>query len=149
MQHGPRASLTLLAAALVLGACQGNRPPTTTQDQGDVRAEVLTLRIGDVAYVNGIEIRFGGVPQDSRCAVDVLCVAAGNARVEMGVGPLRGTAGPTYLVVVNSLEEPRSGEALGLRLTLLSVSPAPVSTRPIPPEDYEIEVRVEPADGPG
>lgn len=144
MKHHPRASLGFLAASLIVGACHGDRSPTTPQDQSEVRSEVLTLRIGDVAYVDDIEIRFADVPRDIRCAGDVVCVSAGFALVDLGVGPLRGTDGPTYKVELNTAW-PWRDEALGLRLTLLRLSPERLTGNPIPPEEYEIELGVEPA----
>jgi hypothetical protein len=99
--------------------------------------------VGETTFVENIEIRFGGVLEDSRCPVDVQCVWAGNAQAALGVGPRRGTQGPTEQVLLNTSQGAQSGESWGLRLTLVDLTPAPRSTQPIPPEDYLIRLKVE------
>ena len=136
-----RASV-LLMVALGSGACQKSPPPGPTQQQGQAPAEV-TLRVGETTFVENIEIRFGGVLEDSRCPSDVACVWAGNAQAALGVGPPRGTQGPTERVLLNTTEGGQSGEAWGLRVTLVDLTPAPKSTQPIAPEDYRIRLKVE------
>ena len=133
-----------LAFAVGLGACQNNRPPAPTQQQGQTSTGEITLKVGDYTFVENVAIHFSGVLEDSRCPADVQCVWAGNAQAALGVGPPRGTQGPTERVLLNTMEEKRSGEAWGLRLTLVDLSPAPRSTQPIPPESYVIRVKVEP-----
>ncbi len=136
-------SFLLVAVALSLGACQNNRSPAPTQDQGQAATGEITLRVGETTFVENIAIRFSGVLEDSRCPADVTCVWAGNARAELGVGPPRGTQGPTEQVLLNTMEGEKSGESWGLRVTLVDLTPAPMSTQPIPPESYLVRVKVE------
>lgn len=134
---------TLVAVALNIAACQNNRPPDPTQQQGQASPGEVTLRMGETTFVDNIEIRFSGVLEDSRCPSDVTCVWAGNAQAALGVGPPRGTQGPTEQVLLNTSEAEKSGEAWGLRLTLVDLTPAPRSTQPIPPENYLVRLKVE------
>ena len=131
----------LLALAVVLCACQDSRSSDPTQSSGQF-SSVVTLRYGETTFVQNIEIRFGAVLEDSRCPTQVQCIAAGNAKVELGVGPPRGTEGPTHQVLLNT-SGGSSGEAWGLRVTLLSVSPYPAYPEPIPAEHYAVKLKVE------
>ena len=131
----------ILALAVGLGACQDSQSSDPSQQVGQL-SSVVTLRYGESTFVENIEIRFGAV-QDSRCPSQVECFAAGNAQVVLGVGPPRGTEGPTDQVLLNSTYGSRSGEAWGLRVTLLEVSPYPVYAEPIPPEQYVVQLKVE------
>ena len=131
------------ALAVLLGACQNSRSPAPSQNVGATTE--VTLRVGETTFVDNIEIRFGAVLEDSRCPEDVQCVWAGNAQVELGVGPPRGTQGPTQRMLLNTMEGAKSGEAWGLQVTLVELTPAPKSTPPIPPDSYVVRLKVEPA----
>lgn len=139
----PRSSVLLVAVATIVGACQKSPSPAPPQQQGQASTREITLRVGETTFVENIEIRFGGVLEDSRCPVDVACVWAGNAQVALGVGPRRGTQGPTEQVLLNSTQGAKSGESWGLRVTLVDLTPAPRSTQSIPPENYLIRLKVE------
>ncbi|MDH3498432.1 MAG: hypothetical protein OER21_16890 [Gemmatimonadota bacterium] len=132
----------LVPAALLVVACGSDTPPDPAVALRDTPPVTITLRAGEQTAVNNVELIFGGVSEDSRCPIDVVCPSAGNAKVELGVGPLVGTRGPTYLVELNTTEGPRSGEAWDLRVVLLALRPEPVSTQTIKPEDYVVELRV-------
>lgn len=138
--------VVVLAVPLVLGACQNNRSAAPTQQQGQASTRDVTLRVGETTFVDNIEIGFGAVIEDSRCPVDVACVWAGNAQASLGVGPPRGTQGPTQQVLLNTTEGAQSGEAWGLRVTLVELTPDPRSTQSIPPENYTVRLKVEPLD---
>ena len=132
----------VLFFVLLLGACQNSRSPAPSQDVA--ATSEVTLKVGETTVVNNIEIRFGAVLEDSRCPEDVQCVWAGNGQAALGVGPPRGTQGPTQRVLLNTMEGAKSGDAWGLRLTLLGLTPAPKSTQPIPAESYVVRLKVEP-----
>jgi hypothetical protein len=137
-----RSSFLLVVVAVSVGACQKSPPPAPTQQQGQATSEV-TLRVGQATFVENIEISFAGVLEDSRCPVDVACVWAGNGQVALGVGPPRGSQGPTERVLLNTTQGEQSGESWGLRVTLVDLTPAPRSTQSIPPEDYLVRLKVE------
>jgi hypothetical protein len=50
--------------------------------------------------------------------------------------------GPSHLLSLNTFEQPREGEALGLRMLLLELHPASRSTRDIPADDYVAVLRI-------
>jgi hypothetical protein len=126
--------LIALGAGCDVGA--GHGPDLSLQDL----PATITLAVGETRNVGGLAVRFGAVRNDSRCPTDVACVWAGNAELEFLVGPTAGE-GPAFQLVLNTSVEPRSGTALGLNLTVLELSPAPVSTRPT--RNYRVKVRVE------
>ncbi len=99
-------------------------PPTT-----------VTLRVGQEQSLGGIRIGFSEVLTDSRCPVDVTCVWAGNAQLSLSVGPQAGD-GPTYQLRLNTDLDPRSGTAIGIRVTLLSLEPAPTAGGGIRASEY-------------
>jgi hypothetical protein len=135
---------TIGIAALMLLAvsCRETTAPVADATFRQAPPAEITVHIGETVIFSGIEITFNAVIEDSRCPVDVVCPWSGNAAVELAVGPGLGD-GPTYHLVLNSDQEPRAGEAWNLSITLLSVHPAPVSTEPIPPDAYEVVLKVE------
>ncbi len=100
------------------------------------------LRVGERVdtEVPQTAIRFVGVSQDSRCPIDVVCVWAGDAAVQLDViAPFdsarfdlhtNGSAGPTSRVHQVAI------------VRLLEVAPAPRSSQPIPAGDYTATVDV-------
>ncbi len=127
-----------LGLLVVLAAC-GITPPEPNPEIRSLPATV-TLKPGDHRTIGGVAVRFSEVKGDSRCPIDVTCVWQGNAELLFVVGPAAGD-GPAQLVPLNTGVEPRSGGALGLRLTLVNVSPDPVSTTPT--KGYRAEIRIE------
>ena len=86
------------------------------------------------------------IRNDSRCPVDVQCVWAGNAEVEIGVAF---GEGPTVPYVLNTGLEPRSANLGPYLLTVVELRPAPVSTTSIPTEQYVVSLRLQGLVGPG
>ncbi len=132
-------AVRIIGLVATLTACVGATPPEPSPDVNSLPATV-TLKAGESRTVSGAVIRFVEVKGDSRCPSDVTCVWQGNAELIFAVGPAVGD-GPTDLVPLNTGLEPRSGGALGLRLTLVTLSPNPVSTTPT--KGYQAEIRIE------
>lgn len=134
----------MLGALLVaLVACGDPAGPEVTPDTAVVPASTdMTLRMGEEQSVGGSVVRivFARVVEDSRCPVDVVCVWAGNAVVELGI---RAGMGPTFPLQVNSTLQPQSAEWNDITVTLLDIQPAPRAGVPIRPEDYVVKIRVE------
>ena len=128
--------VSLLAIAIAGAACA---PMSTTQVQAGREFDVA---IGKDAKVQGtpITVTFRGVTQDSRCAVDVQCVWAGNAAVAVSVS--EGT-GPATDATLNTGIEPRSIVVGGHTVRLVGLKPAPHSGKTIPPQDYVATFEVE------
>lgn len=128
-----------LISLLTLGGCSATIPPGPDPEIRVLPANLI-LKLGQARTVQGSVIRFSQVRNDSRCPRDVQCVWAGNAELAITVGPAVG-AGPSQLVVLNTGVDPRSGVGLGVQLTLVSLSPEPVSTEPT--REYQAEIRIE------
>lgn len=133
--------LFLLGTALLTTACGGG-------------AASLLLSAGipaDVALRRGQAVEFGDEPLriefrdvlgDSRCPVDVVCVWEGDGEVELGV---EAGESPTVSVSLHTTGSagPLHVDLAGYTITLLALSPDPVSTDPIPPSAYVAHLRVE------
>lgn len=133
------------AVALMLAACGGSTDPELSPDVAVVPASSeLTVRMGQEVEVPGsaVRIQLTRVLEDSRCPIDVVCVWAGNAVIEVGI---RAGTGPTFPLQMNTNLEPHHADWHGVRVTLLELQPAPRASEPTRQEDYSAKVRVEPA----
>lgn len=79
------------------------------------------------------------VKDDSRCAVDVVCVWQGDATAEIGLWV--GT-GPTHPFTLSLNGTPKSVTFAGWEVTFLALAPEPRSTEEIEPGDYRARFRV-------
>jgi hypothetical protein len=125
------AGLALLAAL----ACASANPASPGLDRD------FELRGGAEARVEGTDlvIRFEGVPNDSRCPVDVRCITAGDATVALR---LEGGGAEARTAQLHTLDEPKEATHGGYVVTLVSLAPPPVSNRPTPLGDYVATLRV-------
>jgi hypothetical protein len=100
----------------------------------------FTLAVNGAAIVEdiGLIVRFDAVTSDSRCPVEVACVWAGVATVDLVVG--RENRPPTTLTL-DTLEA--TGEAEGFTFSLLRLDP-PASVNVRNP-DYVALFRIDPA----
>lgn len=129
----------LLALGLV--ACAST---TTPDNQGfPVQPQEITLTYGEEKQLDESVVRLGftDVLEDSRCAVDVVCVWQGNAAVVVTIAAGKG---PAYSLTLNTALDPGSADWFGVRITLLEVAPAPLAGQPIPLESYAVRLRVAP-----
>ena len=135
-----RKTLTL-AAALVFIGCSGTteadyREPIVTLD---APVEV-TLRIGEVTKVgdSALNAELLHVVEDSRCPIDVTCVWAGNASVEV-----RLTVGtqPATTLRVNTATAPTSVDYGTVTFSIVKVTPDPEQAVPTVPADYRVTLR--------
>ena len=102
----------------------------------------FSLDIGQTAHIEGDElfIKFKAVLEDSRCPVNVLCVLAGNAKVEFEI---RDIDGQNKTIALNTEDEPKNTNLKGHKLTLLSLSPPRIDGASIAPEQYAVTLHVE------
>jgi hypothetical protein len=133
-----------MAAVLVGMGCDGGTAPEIDDRMESVlnAPQELTLQYGEEKPVGGsvLKVSFAQVLEDSRCPVDVVCVWAGNAVVELGI---RMGMGPTVPLRINSTQEPRFADWNGVRVTLLELLPEPRAGDPPRPESYSVRVRLE------
>ena len=102
----------------------------------------FSLGIGQTASIDGdkLVIKFKAVLEDSRCPVNVVCVWAGNGKVEFEILDIDGK---NKTVILNTEEEPRATTLKGHKLKLISLSPPRIDGVPISPGDYSVMLRVE------
>ena len=127
------ATVLATTAVLLQSACR------TDSGTAPVNAD-FTLRDGQQLAVaeSGLRIRLLGVPSDSRCAVDVVCVWSGNAVVELEVR----ADNVTDTLALNTHVGAREGMVGEYMIRLVSLSPEPVSNTQPDPDAYRVTLRV-------
>ena len=102
----------------------------------------FSLGIGQTASVEGekLVIKFKAVLEDSRCAINVVCVWAGNGKVEFEV---LDTDGQNKSVILNTEEEPKYVTLKKHKLKLISLNPPRVDGVSISPGDYSVTLLIE------
>jgi hypothetical protein len=102
----------------------------------------FSLGIGQAASVEGKKpvIKFKAVLEDSRCPVNVVCVWAGNGKVEFEILDVDGQ---DKTVILNTEDEPSAATLKRHKLTLISLNPPRVDGVSISPGDYSVTLRVE------
>ena len=100
----------------------------------------FALAQGQTATVSGTDTRitFKQVREDSRCPVDVTCVWAGDAKIEIVITP-NGSEG-TRILSFTSPNETRVGN---LRIRFVGLSPVPRQADGNAPRNYLAEFVVE------
>lgn len=135
----------LLLSLLLLGGCSDGSP-AGSGSRGELArsvdlGEIFRLSPGQRARVgNLVVVGFREVRQDSRCAIDVTCVWAGDAAAVLSVEIADAEA--TTLTLHTTLE-PRAERVEDVVVTLVAVGPDPVSTRRIEPADYVVTLIVD------
>jgi hypothetical protein len=102
----------------------------------------FSLGIGQTANIEGekLVIKFKAVLEDSRCPVNVVCVWAGNGKVEFEILDIDGQ---NKTVTLNTEEEPRATTLKGHNLKLISLNPPRIDGVSISPGDYSVKLLVE------
>jgi hypothetical protein len=102
----------------------------------------FSLGIGQTASIEGekLVIKFKAVLEDSRCPINVVCVWAGNGKVEFEIIDIDGQ---NKTVILNTEEEPVAATLKGHKLKLISLRPPRIDGVQISPRDYSVTLRVE------
>jgi hypothetical protein len=97
----------------------------------------FTLAPGQTATVRGTDTRitFKEVREDSRCPIDVTCVWAGDAKIEIAIDP-NGPASPRILSITPPNNETRVGN---LRIRFVGLTPVPRQADGNVPRNYLAE----------
>jgi hypothetical protein len=101
----------------------------------------FTLAPGQTATVRGTDTRitFKRVSEDSRCPVDVTCVWAGDAKIEIVIEP-NGSA----ITRILSITSPNETQVGNLRIRFVGLSPVPRQADGNAPRNYLAEFVAEP-----
>jgi hypothetical protein len=97
----------------------------------------ITLGVGEKKTVGDLTVTFNKFVQDSRCAIDVVCIQAGAVNVNVTL------ADSTHAETKNfpSDEAPQTfGE---YKVSIINIEPARQSTKVIPEKDYKITFHIE------
>ena len=133
----PGISIALAIAAIgALGvACDSPTRPTVAEV-----GEPFSLKVGSSAKVGDIvTVKFDRVVSDSRCPLDVLCITAGSAMIEIVVtiggdeARLGLTTDPPAWNVIHG----------GFTFRLVELQPYPRASRPTPAKDYVVTLNVQ------
>jgi hypothetical protein len=134
-----------VAATLAVGGC--TTPNNAITASGPAASDVVNidrdfdLKPGQTARVDGtaLTVSFVGVPEDSRCPTDVVCVWAGNGAVSLVITD---DTGAKTTVVLNTTLSPRSVRSSLYEISLTGLKPAPKQASPIPLADYVATLRI-------
>jgi hypothetical protein len=131
-----RLALALLVLPLI--CCAQSTPPAADIS---LRQE-FNLKLGQTIRVKGegLKVRFVAVVEDSRCPKGEQCIRQGSAKISLEV-----TSGQDKPVTLELGTEPGPQEAthLGYTVTLIALSPYPVTNRQNRPEDYQATLAVD------
>ena len=117
----------------------------STASAGPVKALIdkeFSLGISQTASIEGekLVIKFKAVLEDSRCPINVVCVWAGNGKVEFEILDIDGQ---NKTVILNTEEEPRAVTLKGHKLKLISLNPPRIDGVSISSGDYSVTLLVE------
>ena len=132
---------TIVAAMIGMagmGCVTPSQPGAPDGGATGIRVEagkVFDIAVGQEAYVQGtpIVVRFRGASDDSRCPLDVQCVWAGNAVIQLG---LRQGKGAEADARVNTTLAPKSASVGAYSVRLIGLKPVPRAGKPIAVGDY-------------
>ncbi|HET7292116.1 MAG TPA: hypothetical protein VFM88_06820 [Vicinamibacteria bacterium] len=131
---------SLAAALLTLAvACGGS--DMTGPTRRVALGQSFELRVGETATIGGelLVVGFAGVSSDSRCPIDVICVWAGEATVEL---TLRRLPRPEDIVELKTPGAPQARYD-GYTVEVRALLPAPRASQPTDPSSYVVTLVVE------
>jgi hypothetical protein len=137
MTH-PLAVLTLLA----LVGCGSPSSPTPVE-----LGKSFDLKPGQTATVEGLQVTFFRVDDDSRCPKDVACVWEGDAAVKLRLSQGEGAKDTRELHSSGSVG-PRRITYSGYEIELGGLRPQPHSSSPVKQDDYRVTLTVRRAASP-
>lgn len=130
------AALVAVASfALLPWACAAESPTSPRLDRP------FDLRVGEAMQVEGtgLEVRFEGVPKDSRCPPDVQCISAGDATVELR---LTGGGKDAATYELHTPRGPKEAEHGSYVVSIVGLGSPPGSGEKAPAESYVVTLRV-------
>lgn len=121
--------LLLLPMALLFARCD---TPMAPKEVG--LNEIFDINVGQETMVRdeALNVVFEGVPEDTRCPVDVECTWEGNAKVVVRLEK----DGQSEQIELNTHSRPQEGEFMGYTIRLVDLKPDQDTRRTIPPDAY-------------
>jgi hypothetical protein len=138
----------MLGLSLAACARATSEPDFSTAYSLAQAADSVPMVMGRETRVGTLWLTLTAVPEDSRCASDVTCVWAGDAVAEITAQPpcyKEGCLAPSAQLRLHTTLEPKSGDFSGHRVSLVRLTPHPVSTMRMDQRDYVAWVKVTPA----
>ena len=121
-------SLLVALATVAIAGCSGPTSPDAAA------GTPFDLQVGATATLsNGFRIRFERIRSDSRCPLDVVCVRAGEAVIDVSLAASQGS------VEVRQMRTDAAGSRIEYAdhtIELTGLAPYPRSTQQIDPRDY-------------
>jgi hypothetical protein len=102
-------------------------------------AQSVTLGVGQTAQASGLTITFNELVQDSRCAVDVVCIQAGAIVANITLATKYGDT-----ITFNKPSDEVPTWWMGYEVSITETKPEPRSTVRINPKDYIVTFFVAP-----
>ena len=137
--------LIVSAMTSLLAACSSSTsseatavtpPPSQTTSQQEVGR--ATMKIGQTVSVGDLRLTFRSVEGDSRCAIDVVCVWAGDAEIALKIEQ----GGKAAVAALHTTLEPKKTDWNGYTISLVSVAPSRRAGTPVDSADYRAEIVV-------
>jgi len=134
--HRPSVRGFAVASLLALTACSSSTGPSSVIPLDTE----FDLAPGHVAVVgtSGLRIQFISVPVDTRCPMGVLCIAAGEAQVQITAE--QRAVGSMLTLSTNGLG--RQAIFLSYTVQLVDLTPAPRLNQPTPQSSYRARLNV-------
>jgi hypothetical protein len=124
---------TLLVCGFLFAACGGS--PTAADGPAFRLDQSFDLRAGETASLSSgdLTVTFESVPADSRCPVNVTCVWAGDATVQLRA---RSDAAAEGRPELHTNAGPQEAAYAGFRIVLQKLEPQPRDGTKLEPGDY-------------
>jgi hypothetical protein len=135
--------LLTLVAILGIGATNTSAALEPKSFKPDTfKSETIALRNGTQRTVarGELTIKFVTVVEDSRCPVDVNCVWAGNAKIQVKVTDHRGR---TKIMELNTNAEPKVDQLGRYAISLMNLTPKPTQNRKHTPSRYNARLSIQ------
>jgi hypothetical protein len=128
----------VLVALLLLTACS---PGSSLEVKASLGQE-FTLPVGQTAVINGqnLSIKFEEVTADSRCAIGVECIRAGDAKCQMQITSQGSTS--TVILTDTGGTDGYTHDVFNQYKVSFRLEPFPRSGEEIAPGDYRLIMKV-------
>lgn len=137
-----RTFMVLMIAAAATTACGSTGEPVEPGRVYHAQAgDTVELRTGESVLLGngGARVTFTRIVTDSRCPVDVTCVWAGDAHIQLAATP---SAIPEETLDLHTGIDPIEAEFAGFTIRLIDVSPQRSQSDDVEPGDYSVRLAI-------